>query len=165
MFKLIATSAAALVLVGCAARPTKSIPGSAATGEVTTWVGQMQYRSAEGRSVIGEFAAGSSPGGVFALEMRSGPGLPLLKLREAGDQADVEGLLARAGWRGTAARAPAELQGWLALDKVFAEVERGRQGKIEVPGAAAVITLPDSAGERIAVTAAGGESFTLQVSR
>lgn len=82
--------------------------------------GQLLYKSAK-TSLIGEVLVRFSKGGDFELTFSKGPGLTLLHLRQDGSFASAKGPLARGGWSGATAQAPARLRGWLQLrDKVLA---------------------------------------------
>ena len=82
--------------------------------------GQLLYKSAK-TSLIGEVLVRFSKSGDFELTFSKGPGLTLLHLRQDGNFASLKGPLARGGWSGATAQAPARLRGWLQLrDKVLA---------------------------------------------
>ena len=82
--------------------------------------GQLLYKSAK-TSLIGEVLVRFSKSGDFELTFSKGPGLTLLHLRQDGNFASFKGPLARGGWSGATAQAPARLRGWLQLrDKVLA---------------------------------------------
>ncbi len=91
----------------------------APTADWQTHTGQLQYRSATGRSVIGDVVVRRSARGDFQLAFSSGPGFPLLQLRQSGELARAEGALARGSWQGRSDRAPAPLRGWLQLRDAF----------------------------------------------
>jgi hypothetical protein len=85
-----------------------------------THTGQLHYRSATGRSVVGDVVVRRSPRGDFQLAFSSGPGFPLLRLWQLGDNARAEGAVARGSWQGRREKAPGALRGWLQLREVFA---------------------------------------------
>lgn len=113
---LLLSGLCAAMLPGCQTQLTFPTPAA----DWQTHTGQLQYRSATGRSVIGDVVVRRSARGDFQLAFSSGPGFPLLQLRQSGDLARAEGALARGSWQGRVANAPAPLHGWLALRKAFA---------------------------------------------
>lgn len=139
-FLFLLASLCAALLSGCQA--PLSFPAPAADWQTHT--GQLHYRSAAGRSIIGDVVVRRSARGDFQLAFSSGPGFPLLRLWQSGEQARAEGALARGSWQGQAERAPAPLRGWLQLREVFAK--RG---------------APTHAG----TLALGGDQFTFHFSR
>lgn len=76
--------------------------------------GQLLYKGAR-TSLIGEVLVRFSTGGDFELTFTKGPGVTLLQLRQDANFASVKGPLARGGWSGPSAQAPARLRGWLQL--------------------------------------------------
>lgn len=94
--------------------------------------GQLQYRTPQ-RSVIGEAVLSGNGTEEFQLDFLAGPGLPLMRLRESGDVARMEGLFAgmTGSWQGNPARARGRLASWAALREVFAALET----KISAPSA------------------------------
>lgn len=56
-----------------------------------------------------------SKGGDFELTFSKGPGVALLQVRQDANFASLKGPLARGGWSGPSAQAPARLRGWLQL--------------------------------------------------
>jgi hypothetical protein len=76
------------------------------------------YR-APNTTLIGEALVRFSETGDFELTVSKGPGITLLSLRQDATFAEVKGGLARQGWSGPAAQAPAQLRGWLGLRDQF----------------------------------------------
>ena len=56
-----------------------------------------------------------SKDGDFELTFSKGPGVALLQVRQDANFASLKGPLARGGWSGPSAQAPARLRGWLQL--------------------------------------------------
>ena len=94
--------------------------------------GQLQYTTPQ-RSVIGEIVLSGNGLQDFQLDYLAGPGVPLMRLREAGPVARAEGLFAGVGgsWQGDPAHAHGRLANWVALREVFAALEP----KINAPSA------------------------------
>ena len=108
----------ALLLSSCATRSDHQFadPGR----DWKSRSGQLLYKSAK-TSLIGEVLVRFSKSGDFELTFSKGPGLTLLHLRQDGNFTSAKGPLARGGWSGATAQAPARLRGWLQLrDKVLA---------------------------------------------
>lgn len=84
--------------------------------------GQLLYH---GRTtLIGEVLVRFSKAGDFELTFTKGPGVTLLEIRQDATFASVKGPLARGGWSGPSANAPARLRGWLQLrEKLMASGE------------------------------------------
>jgi len=80
--------------------------------------GQLMYR-APNTTLIGEALVRFSKTGDFELTVSKGPGITLLSLRQDTTFAEVKGGLARQGWSGPVAQAPAQLRGWLGLRDQF----------------------------------------------
>jgi hypothetical protein len=80
--------------------------------------GQLMYR-APNTTLIGEALVRFSETGDFELTVSKGPGITLLSLRQDATFAEVKGGLARQGWSGPVAQAPAQLRGWLGLRDQF----------------------------------------------
>jgi hypothetical protein len=80
--------------------------------------GQLLYRGAR-TSLIGEVLVRFSKNGDFELTFTKGPGMTLLQVRQDASYASVKGPLARGGWSGPTAQAPARLRGWLQLREVL----------------------------------------------
>jgi len=76
--------------------------------------GQLRYKSPK-TSLIGEVLVRFSKGGDFELTFSKGPGVTLLQVRQDANFASLKGPLARGGWSGSSAQAPARLRGWLQL--------------------------------------------------
>ena len=83
-----------------------------------TKTGQLMYR-APNTTLIGEALVRFSKTGDFELTVSKGPGITLLSLRQDATFAEVKGGLARQGWSGPVAQAPAQLRGWLGLRDQF----------------------------------------------
>ncbi len=97
------------------------------TGAWQTRSGQLAYRGPK-MSLIGEVLVRNTKSGDFELTFSKGPGVALLTLRTDASFGQAEGPLARGGWFGPLASAPARLRGWFALrEKVLA-----RSGKSAV---------------------------------
>jgi len=80
--------------------------------------GQLLYRGAR-TSLIGEVLVRFSKNGDFELTFTKGPGMTLLEVRQDATFARVKGPLARGGWSGPTAQAPARLKGWLQLRELL----------------------------------------------
>lgn len=76
--------------------------------------GQLLYRGKK-TTLIGEVLVRFSKAGDFELTFTKGPGIALLEVRQDANFASVKGPLARGGWSGPNAQAPARLRGWLQL--------------------------------------------------
>jgi hypothetical protein len=76
--------------------------------------GQLLYRGKR-TTLIGEVLVRFSKAGDFELTFTKGPGIALLEVRQDANFASVKGPLARGGWSGPNAQAPARLRGWLQL--------------------------------------------------
>lgn len=76
--------------------------------------GQLLYKGPK-TSLIGEVLVRFSKDGDFELTFSKGPGVTLLQLRQDATFASMKGPLARGGWSGASAQAPARLRGWLQL--------------------------------------------------
>lgn len=86
--------------------------------------GQLLYRGKR-TSLIGEVLVRFSKGGDFELTFTKGPGVTLLEVRQDANFARVKGPLARGGWSGPSAQAPARLRGWLQLrEKLMASMDK-----------------------------------------
>ncbi len=82
--------------------------------------GQLLYRNAAGKAIIGDVVIRRSQHGDFQLEFQSGPGFPLMRLWQSGDLARAEGVFARGAWQGSASKPPRHLKGWFKLRDRFA---------------------------------------------
>lgn len=80
--------------------------------------GQLLYRGNR-TTLIGEVLVRFSNTGDFELTFTKGPGINLLEVRQDAKFASVKGPLARGGWSGPIAQAPARLRGWLQLREVL----------------------------------------------
>jgi hypothetical protein len=80
--------------------------------------GQLLYRG-QRTTLIGEVLVRFSKAGDFELTFTKGPGIPLLEVRQDANFASVKGPLARGGWSGPSASAPARLRGWLQLRELL----------------------------------------------
>jgi hypothetical protein len=80
--------------------------------------GQLLYRGKK-TTIIGEVLVRFSKAGDLELTFTKGPGFVLLEVRQDAQFASVKGPLARGGWSGSAAQAPARLRGWLGLRDVL----------------------------------------------
>ena len=100
--------------------------------------GQLLYKSPK-TSLIGEVLV-RSKGGDFELTFSKGPGVVLLQVRQDANFASMKGPLARGGWSGPTAQAPARLRGWLQL-----------RDKLTAAGAKTSVTHSE-----------GGETFTFR---
>ena len=87
-----------------------------------THVGQLRYVTPQ-RAVIGETVVSREGASEFQLDFMTGPGVPLMRLREEGQTVLAEGLFARGRWEGRPGRA-GRLSGWVALREVFAALDR-----------------------------------------
>lgn len=76
--------------------------------------GQLMYRGKR-TTLIGEVLVRFSKAGDLELTFTKGPGVTLLEVRQNANFARVKGPLARGGWSGPSAQAPARLRGWLQL--------------------------------------------------
>src|SRR5437667_6479602 len=83
-----------------------------------TKTGQLMYRSPK-TTLFGDALVRVSKTGDFELTVSKGPGITLLSLRQDATFAEVKGGLARQGWSGPVAQAPAQLRGWLGLRDQF----------------------------------------------
>lgn len=108
----------ALSLAGCATTSSHQFADPGRDWQSRS--GQLLYKSAK-TSLIGEVLVRFSKGGDFELTFSKGPGVALLQVRQDANFASLKGPLARGGWSGPAAQAPARLRGWLQLrDKLIA---------------------------------------------
>ncbi|HYJ06735.1 MAG TPA: hypothetical protein VEX43_16485 [Chthoniobacterales bacterium] len=86
--------------------------------------GQLLYKGTR-TSLIGEVLVRFSKGGDFELTFSKGPGVTLLHVRQDANFASVKGPLARGGWSGPSAQAPARLREWLQLrEKLMASGQK-----------------------------------------
>jgi len=87
-----------------------------------TSIGQLQYATVR-RSVIGEAEVSHQGAQDFQLDFTSGPGVPLMKLRESGGSARAEGIFVRGSWQGDPKHATGPLASWMALREAFAAID------------------------------------------
>ena len=80
--------------------------------------GQLLYHGKK-TTLIGEVLVRFSKADDFELTFTKGPGIALLEVRQDANFASVKGPLARGGWSGPSAQAPARLRGWLQLREVL----------------------------------------------
>jgi hypothetical protein len=80
--------------------------------------GQLLYRGKR-TTIIGEVLVRFSKAGDLELTFTKGPGFALLEVRQDAQFASVKGPLARGGWSGATAQAPARLRGWLGLRELL----------------------------------------------
>ncbi len=80
--------------------------------------GQLLYRGKK-TTLIGEVLVRFSKAGDLELTFTKGPGIVLLELRQDANFGGVKGPLARGGWSGPSAHAPARLRGWLQLRELL----------------------------------------------
>ena len=85
--------------------------------------GQLLYRT-KSTTLIGEVLVRFSKNGEFELTFSKGPGVTLLTLKQDAKFAQVRGGLARGGWSGPIANAPARLRGWLQLRDELAKAPK-----------------------------------------
>jgi hypothetical protein len=86
--------------------------------------GQLLYHGKR-TTLIGEVLVRFSKAGDFELTFTKGPGVTLLEVRQDANFAGVKGPLARGGWSGPTAQAPARLRGWLQLrEKLMASMDK-----------------------------------------
>ena len=124
-----------------------------------TSIGQLQFATPK-RSVIGEAVVSRYGHQDFQLDFTAGPGLPLMKLREAGGSAHAEGVFAHGTWQGDPARAPGSLARWVRLREAFAAIEAGRPA-----GSSRPVSVLSPAGRRAWTASASGgqpERITVQ---
>jgi hypothetical protein len=108
----------ALALTGCASTSSHQFADPGRDWKARN--GQLLYKSPK-TSLIGEVLVRFSESGDFELTFSKGPGVALLQVRQDANFASLKGPLARGGWSGPTAQAPARLRGWLQLrDKLMA---------------------------------------------
>jgi hypothetical protein len=112
----------ALALAGCATTSSHQFADPGRDWQVRS--GQLLYKG-DKTSLIGEVLVRFSKSGDFELTFSKGPGVTLLQLRQDATFASFKGPLARGGWSGESAQAPARLRGWLQLrEKLIASRNR-----------------------------------------
>jgi len=156
--KFRSASAVALLftLAGCQTARVFPAPGS----HWKNAQGQLQY-STQKRSVIGETVLTGNGLHDFQLDFLAGPGVPLMRLSEAGAVARAEGVFAGGigVWQGNPAHAHGRLASWLALREVFAALET----RIDAPSAT-VRSGPDAQNPWTAqLTQAPGEPQRIRI--
>ena len=102
----------ALALTGCATTSSHQFADPGRDWQSRS--GQLLYKGPK-TSLIGEVLVRFSKGGDFELTFSKGPGVTLLHVRQDANFASLKGPLARGGWSGPSAQAPARLRGWLEL--------------------------------------------------
>lgn len=108
----------ALALASCTTTSSHQFADPGRDWQLRT--GQLLYKSPK-TSLIGEVLVRFSKSGDFELTFSKGPGVALLQVRQDANFASLKGPLARGGWAGPTAQAPARLRGWLQLrDKLMA---------------------------------------------
>ena len=80
--------------------------------------GQLLYRGKK-TTLIGEVLVRFSKAGDFELTFTKGPGIALLEVHQDANFVSVKGPLARGGWSGPTAQAPARLREWLQLRELL----------------------------------------------
>lgn len=91
-----------------------------------TSIGQLRYVNPK-HSVIGEAIVSRHGPADFALDFLAGPGVPLMRLRESGNDVRAEGLFARGSWQGHATHA-GRLTSWVRLREAFAALDSASKG-------------------------------------
>ena len=122
--------------------------------------GQLQYATPK-RSIIGETVLSGNGVQDFQLDFLAGPGVPLMRLSEAGGIARAEGVFAGATgrWQGDPKHAHGRLASWVALREVFAALET----RINTPSAT-LTSAPDTASPWMAqLTQAPGEPQRIRI--
>ncbi|MEI6562580.1 MAG: hypothetical protein WCO68_10960 [Verrucomicrobiota bacterium] len=122
--------------------------------------GQLQYTTPK-RSIIGETVLSGNGVQDFQLDFLAGPGVPLMRLSEAGGIARAEGVFAgvTGKWQGNPQHAHGRLASWVALREVFAALET----RINAPSAT-LTSPPDAASPWTAqFTQAPGEPQRIRI--
>ena len=121
---LFAIACALLTLgtTGCQTTHTFATPDS-------SWkehIGQLKHTNNK-RTLVGEVVVQHRGTQEFQLDFLKGGSIPLVSIRQDGDAARADGLLAGMGghWQGTIASAPASLRPWLNLRSKFATAQAG----------------------------------------
>ena len=107
-----------------------------------TSIGQLQYATRK-RSVIGEAVVSRQGVRHFQLDFTAGPGLPLMKLREAETSARAEGVFAHGVWQGDPTHAMGSVGTWVKLREAFAALDAARP-----PGSVKSVSVVSPAGHR-----------------
>ena len=102
---------------GCQTAHTFAVPDA-------SWkehIGQLKHTN-DKRTLIGEVVVKHRGAREFQLDYLKGGSIPLVSIRQDGEAARAEGLLAGMGgrWQGTTASAPPSLRPWLKLREQFA---------------------------------------------
>ena len=102
---------------GCQATHTFATPDASWKAHV----GQLKHTNSK-RTLIGEVVVQQRGTQEFQLDFLKGGSIPLISIRQDGDVARAEGLLAGMGghWQGTTATATHSLRPWLHLRERFA---------------------------------------------
>ena len=117
-FGMIGLCLLSLGLAGCQTTTASSHQFSEPSAAWTTKTGQLAYNDKK-LSLIGEVLVRYSKQGDFELTFTKAGGITLLSLRQDAGFGKAEGPMARRGWSGPLAQAPAHLRGWYQLrDKV-----------------------------------------------
>ena len=108
---------AALAFTGCQTAHTFATPDASWKSHI----GQLKHTNSK-RTLIGEVVVQQRGAREFQLDFLKGGSIPLISIRQDGDTARAEGLLAGVGgkWQGTTASAPQSLRPWLKLRERFA---------------------------------------------
>ena len=115
---MVALCAVALGIAGCQTTTTSSHQFSEPSAAWMTKTGQLAYKDQK-LSLIGEVLVRYSKQGDLELTFTKAGGITLLSLRQDSGFGKAEGPMARRGWSGPLAQAPAHLQGWFQLrDKI-----------------------------------------------
>ena len=123
-----------------------------------TSIGQLQYATRK-RSVIGETVVSRQGAQDFQLDFTAGPGLPLMKLREAGATARAEGVFAHGTWQGDPAHAFGSLGTWTQLREAFAAIDASR-----APGSSHPVSVVSPTGRRAwTAEASGGQPERIRI--
>jgi len=144
VFRAIVPALASLLLLsGC--QTVRFFPTPAANWR--TSIGQLQYATKK-RSVIGEAVVSRFGGEHFQLDFTAGPGVPLMKLREAGEVAHAEGVFAHGNWQGSPAHALGSLAPWMQLREAFAALDAARHAARQSVAQTGPIEAVSPAGRR-----------------
>lgn len=166
-------SLAALVLAlsvgtlftGCQSIGGKSAAFPAPAAGWQTYTGQLFYRGANGKSVIGDVVIRRSAHGDFQLEFLSGPGVSLMRLQRSATALHLEGILARGSWNPPLNRVPAPLRGWSGLPAIFDAANRSHQAAFSLEGDQVKAAYSGSRLSKLDVAPAVGGHFAFQFSR
>ncbi len=94
-------------------------------------IGQLKHTNSK-RTLVGEVVVQHRGSQEFQLDFLKGGSIPLISIRQDGDAARADGLLAGMGghWQGTIASAPASLRPWLNLRSKFAAAPAGQPSSL-----------------------------------